>query len=245
MMAFVPFLVAAVAVAAGATLQSATGFGFSLVAAPLVFAAVGPEKAVGLLTVLGAQVSVMTLATEGRRPQPATRECVLVLAAAVPGALAGVAVLRALDVVALQVAVSLGVVATLAVRRLAAGNLPLWAGVPAGFAAGALTTSTTTSGPPLLVFLLGRRLTPEQMRDTLPVCFLGLSCLGGLALWATGTTDAIPELWQVAVLVPVVAAGQLLGRRLFAQLAASGRYEPVITAVLLASVFGGLAGAAL
>jgi uncharacterized membrane protein YfcA len=245
MMASVPFLVAAVAVAAGAILQSATGFGFSLVAAPLVFAAVGPEEAVGLLTLLGAQVSLMTLATEGRHPQPATGECLVVLAAAAPGAVVGVAVLRALDVVALQIAVSAGVIATLAVRRLATGHLPRWAGVPAGFAAGALTTSTTTSGPPLLVFLLGRRLTPEQMRDTLPVCFLGLSAIGALALWATGTTAAVPEPWQVAVLVPVAAAGQVLGRRLFARLAASGRYEPVITAVLLASVLGGLAGAAL
>jgi uncharacterized membrane protein YfcA len=242
MMAFVPFLVAAVAVAAGATLQSATGFGFSLVAAPLVFAAVGPEEAVGLLTLLGAQVSLMTLLTEGRRPQPATRECVLVLAAAAPGAVAGVAVLRALDVVALQIAVSVGVIATLAVRRLHTGHLPRWAGLPAGFASGALTTSTTTSGPPLLVFLLGRRLTPQQMRDTLPVCFLGLSIIGALALWATGTT-AIPEAWQVAVLVPVVAAGQLLGRQLFARLASSGRYEPVVTGMLLASVLGGLVAA--
>jgi uncharacterized membrane protein YfcA len=245
MMAVVPFLVAAAAVAAGATLQSATGFGFSLVAAPLVFAAVGPQAAVGLLTLLGAQVSLMTLATEGRRPQPAMRECVVLLAAAVPGAVAGVAVLRALDVVALQIAVSLGVIGTLAVRRLATGHLPRWAGVPAGLVAGALTTSTTTSGPPLLVFLLGRQLTPEQMRDTLPVCFLGLSVIGALALWATGTTAAIPEPWQIAALVPVTAAGQLLGRRLFARLARSGRFEPVVTAVLLASVLGGLAAAAL
>jgi uncharacterized protein len=245
MMAVVPFLVAAAAVAAGATLQSATGFGFSLVAAPLVFAAVGPEEAVGLLTLLGAQVSLMTLATEGRRPQPAMRECVVLLTAAVPGAVAGVAVLRALDVVALQIAVSLGVIGTLAVRRLATGHLPRWAGVPAGLVSGALTTSTTTSGPPLLVFLLGRELTPEQMRDTLPVCFLGLSVIGALALWATGTTAAIPEPWQVAVLVPVTAAGQLLGRRLFARLARSGRFEPVVTGVLLASVLGGLAAAAL
>ena len=117
------------------------------------------------------------------------------------------------------------------------------AGLPAGFASGALTTSTTTSGPPLLVFLLGRRLTPQQMRDTLPVCFLGLSIIGALALWATGTTAAIPEAWQVAVLVPVVAAGQLLGRQLFARLARSGRYEPVVTGMLLASVLGGLVAA--
>jgi uncharacterized protein len=245
MMAFVPFLVAAAAVAAGATLQSAAGFGFSLVAAPLVFAAVGPQEAVGLLTLLGAEVSLLTLATERRRPDPALRECAVLLAAAVPGVVVGVAVLRALDTVALQVAVSIGVLATLAVRHTATGPLPPWAGVPAGFAAGALTTSTTTSGPPLLVFLLGRRLTPQRLRDTLPVCFLGLSALAALALWATGTTAAMPDAGLVAVLVPVAAAGHILGRPLFARLASSGRFEPVVTAVLLASVLGGLGAAAL
>ncbi len=245
MMAVVPLLVAAAAVAAGATLQSAAGFGFSLVAAPLVFATVGPEEAVGLLTILGAEISLLTLATERRRPDPALGECALLLAAAIPGAVLGVAVLRALDTVTLQVAVSVGVIATLAVRRVSAADLPRWAGVPAGFASGCLTTSTTTSGPPLIVFLLGRNLSPERMRDTLPVCFLGLSAIGALALWVTGTTGALPDLLPVAVLVPVAAAGQLLGRPLFAQLASSGRFEPVVTAVLLASVLGGLAAAAL
>jgi hypothetical protein len=56
-------LVAAAAVAAGAALQSATGFGFSVVAAPLVFAAVGPQEAVGLLLVLGTEVNLLTLAS--------------------------------------------------------------------------------------------------------------------------------------------------------------------------------------
>jgi hypothetical protein len=41
----------------------------------------------------------------------------------------------------------------------------------------------------------------------------------------------------------VVASGQLLGRQLFARLASSGRYEPVVTGVLLASVLGGLVAA--
>ena len=113
-------LLAAVAVAAGAALQSATGFGFSVIAAPLVFAAVEPEEAVGLMIVLGTLVNVLTLVTEGRRPQPVASESALILAAAVPGAIAGVAVLRALDALALQVAVSVGVLATLVARRLAA-----------------------------------------------------------------------------------------------------------------------------
>jgi hypothetical protein len=235
--------VAAAAVGAGAALQSATGFGFSIVAAPLVFAAFEPEEAVGLLIVLSSLVNVLTLGTERRRPRPVIRECAVVLAFGLPGAVLGVAILRALDPVALQVAVSAGVVATLIARRLAKRRTPGWAGPITGLASGALTTSTTTAGPPLIVYLLGRRLEPEQMRDTIPVCFLGLNLLGLVALWVTGTSGAVPDAALVALLVPVVAAGHLAGRPLFAALVRGGRYEAVLTAVLLASVIGGLAAA--
>src|SRR5689334_5293306 len=51
---------ACVTVVAGSLLQSATGFGFSLLAAPLTFAAVDPAPAaVGLLLLLGAEVNLL------------------------------------------------------------------------------------------------------------------------------------------------------------------------------------------
>jgi len=154
-----------------------------------------------------------------------------------------VAILRALDPVALQVAVSAGVVATLLARRLARSRSPAWGGPIAGLAAGALTTSTTTAGPPLVVYLLGRGLEPVQVRDTMPVCFLGLSAVGVIALWVTDTSGAVPDAGLIALLVPVVVAGHLAGRPLFAALARGGRYEAVLTAVLLGSVAAGLAAA--
>ena len=101
-----PLLAAtAVAVIAGAAIQSATGFGFALLAAPLAFAALDSHEAIGLLLLLGIEIGVLTLATEGRRPQPMVRRCAIVLAWAIPAAVAGVAVLRALDAVTLQIAV--------------------------------------------------------------------------------------------------------------------------------------------
>src|SRR6266566_4116853 len=175
-----------VCIVAGALVQSATGFGFSLLAAPLTYAAVHPAPAVGLLLLLGTEVNLMTLATEGRLPRPLVRESVLILALAAPGALAGVALLRSLSPLALQIAVTAGVVATLAVRHLGGrrAHLPAWA---AGLTAGALTTSTSTSGPPIVLHLLGRGAPPRRVRDTLTVCFLGLAVLGAIALAATGT----------------------------------------------------------
>jgi hypothetical protein len=226
-------------VAAGAMLQAATGFGFSLVAAPLLFAAIGPEPAVVALLLLGLEVNVLTLATERRRPRPLWRETALMLAWAAPGALAGVAVLRALPPAALQIAVTLGVVGTLAARRVTRAHVPAWL---AGLAAGALTTSTTTNGPPMLLHLLGRGAGPERVRDTLSVSFIGLAPIGAAALFLTGDTE-LPEAALILGLLPAVAVAHVIGRRGFRRLAAGGRYEPVLTGVLLLSVVAGLIGA--
>jgi uncharacterized membrane protein YfcA len=245
-----PLLAAtAVAVFAGAAIQAATGFGFALLAAPLAFAALDSHEAIGLLLLLGMEIGVLTLATEGRRPQPMVRRCAIVLAWAVPAAVAGVAVLRALDAVTLQIAVSLGVAATLIVRRRApaerVGPEPRWAAPVTGMSAGALVTSTNTSGPPLLLYLLGRGDEATRVRDTLTVCQLGLSVIGAGALVATGTSDAVPRGWLIAVFVPLVALAHLAGRPLFAHLAASGRYEPVLNATLVIAVVAGLVTAIL
>jgi len=242
--------VAGLAIALGAALQSATGFGFALVAAPLVFAALPPQEAIGTLLVLGTEVSLLMLAAERRRPRPLARDAAIMVAAALPGALAGVAVLRSLDAVALQLAVTAGVIATLLVRRLAArrgadGGRPAWSAPAAGFAAGALSTSNNTSGPPLLLHLMGRGAEPVRVRDTITVCFLGLSAVSVAALWVTRTSGAVPDAEVLAALVPLVALGSLLGGRLFARLARSGSYEPVLTGVLVAAVAIGLLSALL
>jgi uncharacterized membrane protein YfcA len=243
-------IAAGIAVVAGAALQSATGFGFALVSAPLLFAATEPEQAVGLLILLGLIVNVMTLATEGRRPQPLVRESAVILAFGLPGVFVGVVALRALSSAALQVAVTLGVFATLAVRALAArrgaapaAGPPRWAAPAAGFTSGVLTTSTNTSGPPIVLYALARGATPVQTRDTLTVTFIGFALLGAAAL-ALGGGDWVPSGAALAALVPAVVAGHLAGRRVFARIA--GRhYEPVLTAVLIATALAGLATALL
>ena len=240
-----PLLLATgVAVAAGAALQSATGFGFALLAAPLAFAALDPQEAIGLLLLLGMEIGVLTLATEGRRPRPFARRCAVVLVWAIPAAVVGVVVLKALDAVTLQVAVSVGVAATLVARRLTAdrprGPEPRWAAPVTGLSAGALVTSTNTSGPPLLLYLVGRGDEPPRVRDTLTVCQLGLSVIGAAALAITGTSDAVPSAGLVAAFVPLVVLAHLAGRPLFAHLARSGSYEPVLNATLVVAVAAGL-----
>ena len=53
----------------------------------------------------------------------------------------------------------------------------------------------------------------------------------------------LPDGTLVAALIPAVFAAHLVGRRGFRWLAASERYEPVLTSVLIAAVVVGLIGA--
>jgi uncharacterized membrane protein YfcA len=273
---------AAVAVAAGAALQSAVGFGFALVCAPLLYAALSPEEAVGLLVVLAVEVNLLTLLGVHRRPAPSWPDVRAVVAWSLPGALAGVAILRSLDDVALQLLVTAGVLLALVVnlrsgtegqalrppapgepadlalqRRSRAPGQGARPSVPrapkqgvrpsvpralAGLASGALNTSTSTGGPPVVLLLMGRGLAPVVVRDTLVATFLGFAPVTALALVLTGTEEAIPPGWSLAVFVPLTALGTLAGRRGFAHLSASRRrYERALTAVLLAAVAAGLA----
>jgi len=147
---------AGVAVVSGAALQSAVGFGFALVCAPLLYAALSPEEAIGLMIVLALEVNLLTLLGERRRPAPSWPDVRPVVAWSLPGSLAGVAVLRSLDDVALQLLVTVGVLVALVVnlraeRRPAPPRVPGAAGrAVAGLASGALNTSTSTGGIPWL-----------------------------------------------------------------------------------------------
>ena len=238
------------AVAMGAVLQSATGFGFALVAAPLLFPALGPQEAIGTLLVLACVGSTLILGAEHRRPRPIVRDAAVIVATSLPGALAGVVVLRSLDSRTLQYAVTASVIVSLLVRRRASpladrGRRRWWSAPAAGLAAGALTTSTNASGPPLLLHLTGQGNEPTRVRDTINVCYLGLSAVSAAALAATRTSGAVPDPAVLAALVPLVVVGNLAGRPIFGRLVGRGSYESVLTGTLVVAVLVGLATALL
>ena len=232
-------IAAAAAVTVGAVLQSATGFGFALIAAPLLFPALGPEEAIGTLLVLACVGSLLILAAERRRPRPLGRDAAAIIAASLPGAIGGVEVLRSLSPVTSQYAVT---ISWKAPRGQSTGR-QWWSAPAAGVAAGALTTSTNASGPPLLLHLTGRGTELTRVRDTINVCYLGLSAVSAGALWLTHTSGALPNPRVLAALVPLVVLGNLAGRPIFNRLAGGGAYEPVLSGILVLAVLAGLATA--
>ena len=230
-----PLLVATgVAVVAGAALQAATGFGFALLAAPLVFAALDPHEAIGLLLLLGIEIGVLTLATEGRRPRAAGRAAARSCS---PGRCRarspGVAVLRALDAVTLQIAVSVGVAATLLVRRRApaerSGPEPRWAAPATGLSAGALVDLDEHERPAAAAApARARRRRPSRCATRSPSCYLGLSADRRRRAGGDRHLGRRPaRLARRPLFVPARRCSRTSpGAALFARLAASDRYEP-------------------
>ncbi|MBA2256714.1 MAG: sulfite exporter TauE/SafE family protein, partial [Thermoleophilaceae bacterium] len=80
---------AAVAAFLGATLQSATGFGFALVLGPALIAVLTPAEALTTLLVLSASLNLLMLFSERRRRSIRWSDVLLLLAAAAPGLVGG------------------------------------------------------------------------------------------------------------------------------------------------------------
>jgi hypothetical protein len=230
---------ATAAVLAGGACHSATGFGFVLVVGPLVAAALPPEQAITSLLCLGMLTSGLTLLTEFRRPVPLWRESAEIFAWGTGGAFAGTWVLARLDTTALQLSLTAMVIATLLVRRLArTGSDPFLALPVVGLSAGALTTTTSTNGPPILLYLLGRGVPAHQLRDTLSVLFIAFAAIGLVAL-GVGETDAVlPDAAVVGAFAGAATVGHVSGRPLFAHLA-ERQYDRVVTVLLIVSVIAG------
>jgi uncharacterized membrane protein YfcA len=224
---------AALALFAGAALQSATGFGFALVSAPILFALLGPREAVTAGVLVAIATNLLTLAGERRRPEVRAGDASALLAWSLPGLALGAIALRELSerVLSLLVAVAVlgGLLLRLAGRRAAATARPrAWQLPAAGVTGGALSTATSLNGPPLVFCLLARGASPAQMRDTLAVIFIAHAVLGLPALLLTGTFALPAALW---LLLPAGVAGQLLGRRAFGRLRGE-HYERAVLAVL-------------
>jgi uncharacterized protein len=244
-------LLAGAGTLAGASVQAATGFGFALVASPAAFAALGAEEAVVAILALGVVLNSQILAMGGAGAVLRS-EVARVLAAAVPGAIAGALVLGAVPDSALQIAVgALAIVAVLLqeLRKLGTvarepGSWPLGSAYPTGLLSGALTTTTTINGPPLVVWLRGRRASLAATRASLAATFVGLGAVGGAALAISGDLIDAFDPGAIALLIPAALIGGVAGKRLTDAASEAALERLMLVLVLAAGVAAIAAGLA-
>lgn len=212
--------VVACVVLVSASVQTLTGFGFALLAVPLLALVMPAESAVVISASLGLLTSAgLAVKERAHGDRVAIRR---MLGGAAIGAPLGIIVL--------------GLVTGRQLRFLLAGvifsfllvTLRGWAlrkdsagvEIGAGVVSGVLNTTLSTNGPPLVMALQARHLPPSQFRGTLAPVVAATGVLTVVLFAVTGRYDT--EVWQsLAVALPALGLGYLIGAR------QHHRFEPV------------------
>ncbi len=228
------------ACAGGAALQATAGFGFALLAAPILVHVLGATEAVGLLGVLSVLVNALTLRGGRRRdaagPTVLTLELLRLAGPVAAGLLGGALLLGTVPDAALQGVLAVVVLAALVLQGHPDAATPprgAWR-LAAGLGAGVMTTTIGVNGPPMVLWLRARGATPAQLRATLAVAFL----VAGLATVAVLTALGDLELGAIAVLggAAGVLVGHAVGRRQAASMAVQRHATLVTVALALSAV---------
>lgn len=196
-----------------AMVQSTTGFGFSLLAVPLLSLAIPTELAVVVAATLGTLTS--SVQAVGERAHGDRPTIVRMLSGAAIGAPFGLLLLEVASNRQLKFGLAAVIITFLLINlrgiTLERGSNGVDLG--AGVVSGVLNTSLSTNGPPLVMALHARHLPPSVFRGTISAVFAGTGVITLGLFLASGryTTDA-RELLVVAV--PTMVIGYLVGARL-------------------------------
>ncbi|WP_196279276.1 sulfite exporter TauE/SafE family protein [Catellatospora vulcania] len=235
------YLLAFAVLTVAAFAQAISGFGFSLVAVPLLAMIVDPQPAVVAATMVSCCLNTANAYGHRRHLDlGATRRLLPWVLAGLPLGVLALRLLPSGALVAVIALVTLG--CTVVVWRgwhLAPGG---WTLRGAGLLSGVLTTATATNGPPLVAALQAMRLEPRAFRATLALLFAAVSpiAVAGFLLAGLLSTRA---LLVAAVGLPAAALGGWAGNRLFARFAA-GTFRRMVLGALVVSSAAALAKAA-
>lgn len=197
-----------VAVFTASLVQINVGFGFSLLSVPLMTVGLRTQDAVVISTFLGLVTNGL-LAWNGRR----VAEWHLVRRLTVASLLGipfGLIIFKQLDANVLKVVLGVGIlIATYLLIRevdfMHRGPAIEWS---AGFLSGALASSLSTNGPPLVIALQGRKLGINVFRSTISVVFV---VSGVVTLLAFIVTDEVRSQAVTGMILAIPALGLGIG----------------------------------
>lgn len=234
MLMLVAFTIALVA----AAIQAVTGFGYALVVMPLLAIAADAHTAVVASAVAGLAIAIVAAVRE--RDHARWRTAGLLLAAATLGIPIGLLVLQAAPERLLTGLIGATVVACV---------LLIWRGlriphngpaiVGAGVLTGVLSTSTGTSGPPLVAAFQAMGYAPRTFRATLAATFTGTGTISVAGFALAG--QVTPEALRVGLVsLPAVLLGWWAGNALF-HVIEPRRFRQLVLVALVVSGTGTVA----
>ena len=220
-------ILSAVAIFLAALVQGLTGFGFVMLAAPILTAFIAPQIVVPTMLVHGSVLNVVIM-VHARHHLSIRRVAMLAL----PGAIAtplGTYLLVVLDESVLKIAIGV-VVGGTALAMLAGYNRAFrrarLASVPVGATSGLLNASTGLAGPPVVLFFANQGVDPREFRATIVGHFIVLNIVAIPAYILAGifTRD---QMLFASTLLPAALAGagagiglaRFVSQRLFMRIA--------------------------
>ena len=202
---------------ASATVQGATGFGFVIVAAPVLTIYLAPTLAVPVLVVEGFVLSLLLLSRVWRDARPKRVALLIVLGVGfIPlGTLLLVRLDEDLIKIALGTVVGVTALAMLAGFQRTARNERV-ASIPVGAASGLLMGLTGLAGAPVILFFANQGVDPRQFRANITayLAVVGMAALPSFLVGGVLTTE-VGKL-SAALLAPSVGglfSGIWLARR--------------------------------
>ena len=227
-------------VSLAAAAQAVSGFGFALIGTPLVAVLAGPKEAVVGLTMIGLLlVAQLSLRGRGHVDRPTVG---VVTVSAIVGMPLGLLVLVRADDRVLTFAIAIAVIGfSLLLWRGARFHAGRGTDATAGFTAGILSTSTGTSGPPIVIALSAKQLEPPVFRATISAIFL-VQGSAALVLFALGEQITREALSVALAGLPGVLVGSIVGERGFRRLDTS-TFRRVVLGMLFLSGLVALFGA--
>jgi uncharacterized protein len=194
-------------------LRGLTGFGFALVAVPIVSTLVEPQTVVPMILIHGTATSIPLLIHARHEMQPL--HIWPLMLGAIVGAPFGSYLLVVLDADALRLLI--GIVAFgFALLLLAGFTHPVrrerLAFLPVGFVSGLLNGSSSLAGPPVILFFTNQRVPPLVFRANILALFFATNIATIFAFIVGGLFTRDAGLLALAFAAPLVI-GTTLGAR--------------------------------
>lgn len=194
-------------------IQSFTGFGFALVATPLLFFLLDPKMAIVVVVCLGG-VSIVVMTVIHRQSVDLRRVLYLSLGSVI-GIPLGAYILLIIPQVSLKLVIAFVIIVL--TFLLVFNRFPylkpfgFWH-LFIGFCSGLLNSSTSMGGPPMVLFLLSQKVTKVEFLGTISATFIILTAFTLGTFIAMDMVDT--EILKIAgTSLPALAMGFLIGTR--------------------------------
>jgi uncharacterized membrane protein YfcA len=236
-------LIAAGAVLSAAAAAGFSGFGFNLVAVPLLAFVLPVKDAVTIGLMLGVLATSVSAALALRRSQVHLRLLALLLLGSIPGLIVGTVAYLVLNEQGLRITIGVATACFpllyLMPRLSKPRAIRARESVSVGFVGGSFAATTGTGGPPIVMYLLTTLRDATVLRGTI----LGhVAAVTVLALAAHGIQGQIStgQLSESARLAPAALVGLVAGSLLFRRVSARA-YQNSLRVILAVLSVSGLA----